>query len=165
LFQVLQFPKPAYNYTGHSRVLYNTYFFFDAQPEEFTPNPSSLYHITQKFMDQFLNVTDAGTNNPSDMDVMSWFIIILLTCAPFVVFGCVSCTIFCIDCNENGEVVVLKFGCGARKRMIQKSIVTKVRKIQCLPFLVFPSKSLHVFILTLCHIDHEPNIIDCTRTL
>lgn len=76
-------------------------------------------------MDQFLNVTDAGTNNPSDMDVMSWFIIILLTCAPFVVFGCVSCTIFCIDCNENGEVVVLKFGCGARKRMIQKSIVTK----------------------------------------
>jgi hypothetical protein len=78
-------------------------------------------------MDNF-NVTGVETGNPSDMDAVSWFIIVLLTCAPFVVFGFVSCTIFCVDCNEDGEVVVLKLGFGARKRMIRKSIVTKVRR-------------------------------------
>lgn len=72
-----------------------------------------------------LNATGVGTGNPSEMDAVSWFIIVLLTCAPFVVFGCVSCTIFCIDCNEDGEVVVLKLGFGARKRMIRNSLVTK----------------------------------------
>lgn len=59
------------------------------------------------------------------MNASSWVIILLLTCSPFIAFGLASFTIFCCDCNQDGDIVILKSGWRVRKRLIEDSLVTK----------------------------------------
>ena len=67
--------------------------------------------------------SESGSN---EMDAGSWIIILMLTCSPFLAFGCVSFTIFCCDCNQDGDVVLLRSGWWVRRRLIERSLVTKV---------------------------------------
>ena len=69
------------------------------------------------------------TDHHNEMNASSWIIILLLTCSPFIAFGLASFTIFCCDCNQDGDIVILKNGWRVRKRLIKDSLVTKVRAL------------------------------------
>jgi hypothetical protein len=92
------------------------------------------------------------------MDASSWIIILVLTCSPFIAFGCVSFTILCCDCNQDGHIVVLKSGWGVRKHLIEDSIVTKVSGCELLFYRKKKEETLRIRIGLFSIISHTPQL-------